>query len=89
MIFGTIARKGNENGGFNGEYLGDRVSLSDDKLMDSDSKAEIMGWEKPLTEGSCKSCVVSRWPILNIIFGMGVVDTAMQQYKPTSRITVC
>ncbi|KAF2324289.1 hypothetical protein GH714_011716 [Hevea brasiliensis] len=55
LILGTIARKENENGHANGDYLEDRVTFSEDKLMDSDSKAVMMAWEKPLMEAHAKA----------------------------------
>lgn len=85
---GTIARKENGSRGFNGEYLDDRVSFSEDKLMDSNSKAVMMEWEKPLMEAHAKAVCSGGGHILNIGFGMGLVDTAIQQYKPTSHTII-
>ncbi|KAF2324296.1 hypothetical protein GH714_011778 [Hevea brasiliensis] len=86
LILGTIARKENENGHANGDYLEDRVTFSEDKLMDSDSKAVMMAWEKPLMEAHAKAVCSGGGHILNIGFGMGLVDTAIQQYNPTHTI---
>lgn len=88
LILGTIARKENGNGVFNGEYLEDRVSFSEDKLMDCDSKAVMMEWERPLMEAHAKAVCSAGGQILNIGFGMGLVDNAIQQYKPTSHTIV-
>ncbi|CAN0873213.1 Protein arginine N-methyltransferase 2 [Linum grandiflorum] len=88
LILGTIARKENDNGNSNGDYLKDRVSFSEDKLLDSESKGVMMAWEKPLMEAHAKAVCSGGGDILNIGFGMGLVDTAIQQYSPTSHTIV-
>ncbi|KAK7828670.1 protein arginine n-methyltransferase 2 [Quercus suber] len=84
LVLGTIARRKNENGDFDGAYLEDRVTFSEDKLMDSDSKAVMMAWEKPLMEAHAKAVCSGGGHILNVGFGMGLVDTAIQQYAPVT-----
>ncbi|KAL3514393.1 hypothetical protein ACH5RR_027110 [Cinchona calisaya] len=88
LVLGTIARKGSANGGSNVDYLEDRVSFSEDKLMDTEDKAIMMAWEKPLMEAHAKAVCSGGGRILNIGFGMGLVDTAIQQYKPASHTIV-
>ncbi|KAF5740628.1 hypothetical protein HS088_TW11G00705 [Tripterygium wilfordii] len=88
LILGTIARKENKNGDSSGDYLEDRISFSEDKLMDSDSKAIMMAWEKPLMEAHAKAVCSGGGHILNIGFGMGLVDTAIQQYSPATHTIV-
>lgn len=88
LVLGTIMRRTNENGDFDGAYLEDRVTFSEDKLMDSDSKAVMMAWEKPLMEAHAKAVCSGGGHILNIGFGMGLVDTAIQQYAPVTHTIV-
>ncbi|XP_076959265.1 protein arginine N-methyltransferase 2-like [Bidens hawaiensis] len=88
LILGTIARKENKVGDLDGEYLQDRVSFSEDKLMDAESKAVMMAWEKPLMEAHAKAICSRGGHILNIGFGMGLVDTAIQQYGPVTHTIV-
>lgn len=88
LILGTIARKENKNSNSDRDYLEDRVSFSEDKLMDSDSKAVMMAWEKPLMEAHAKAICSGGGHILNIGFGMGLVDTAIQQYSPVTHTIV-
>lgn len=88
MILGTIAREAKKNSDSNGNYLEDRVSFSEDKLMDSNSKAVMMAWEKPLMEAHAKAVCSGGGHILNIGFGMGLVDTAIQQYSPVTHTIV-
>lgn len=90
LVLGTIARKDNENAnsGGNRDYLEDRVSFSEDKVMDSESKAVMMAWEKPLMEAHAKAVCSGGGHVLNVGFGMGLVDTAIQQYAPVSHTIV-
>ncbi|CAA2944874.1 protein arginine N-methyltransferase 2 isoform X3 [Olea europaea var. sylvestris] len=88
LILGTIARKENAKGKSDSDYLADRVNFSEDKVMDSKSKAVMMAWEKPLMEAHAKAICSKGGDMLNIGFGMGLVDTAIQQYAPTSHTIV-
>ena len=88
MILGTIARRANPSDDSTGNYLEDRVTFSEDKLMDSESKAVMMAWEKPLMEAHAKAVCSGGGHILNIGFGMGLVDNAIQQYAPVTHTIV-
>jgi len=88
LILGTIARKENKSGDSGANYLEDRVSFSEDKLMDSESKAVMMAWEKPLMEAHARAVCSGGGHVLNIGFGMGLVDSAIQQYAPASHTIV-
>ncbi|GKA30465.1 protein arginine N-methyltransferase 2 [Tanacetum coccineum] len=88
LILGTIARKESKVGDFEADYLEDRVSFSEDKIMDADSKAVMMAWEKPLMEAHAKAICSGGGHILNIGFGMGLVDTAIKQYGPVTHTIV-
>ncbi|KAL6216673.1 PREDICTED: protein arginine N-methyltransferase 2 [Fragaria vesca subsp. vesca] len=88
LVLGTIARRENENGGWNDGYLQDRVSFSEDKLMDAENKAVMMAWENPLMEAHAKAVCSNGGHVLNIGFGMGLVDTAIQKYSPAKHTIV-
>ncbi|KAI4321065.1 hypothetical protein MLD38_034486 [Melastoma candidum] len=88
LVLGTIARKGNDATERNREYLEDRVSFSEDKLMDSESKAVMMAWERPLMEAHAKAVCSGGGHVLNVGFGMGLVDEAIQRYKPVMHTIV-
>nr|GMD99434.1 protein arginine N-methyltransferase 2 [Ipomoea batatas] len=70
------------------DYLDDRVSFSEDKIMDAESKAVMMAWEKPLMEAHAKAVCSNGGHVLNVGFGMGLVDTAIQQYAPASHTII-
>lgn len=88
LILGTIARRAYADGDSNKDYLEDRISFSEDKLMESNSKAIMMAWEKPLMEAHAKAICSRGGHILNIGFGMGLVDDAIQQYEPVTHTIV-
>ncbi|GER38096.1 ankyrin repeat family protein [Striga asiatica] len=88
LILGTIARKDNSDGKSSGCYLEDRVTFSEDKVMDTESKAVMMAWEKPLMEAHANAICSRGGHILNIGFGMGLVDIAIQQYSPVCHTIV-
>ncbi|KAI3503572.1 hypothetical protein L1887_32018 [Cichorium endivia] len=87
-ILGTIARRETKIGDLDGDYLEDRVSFSEDKLMYANSRAIMMAWEKPLMEAHAKAICSRGGHILNIRFRMGLMDTAIQQYKPVTQTIV-
>ncbi|KAL5706894.1 type IV protein arginine methyltransferase [Ranunculus cassubicifolius] len=88
LVLGTIARSANKDIDSEGVYLEDRVTFSEGKLMDSNSKAIMMAWEEPLMEAHAKAVCSAGGHILNIGFGMGLVDTAIQKYSPASHTIV-
>ncbi|KAL9257710.1 arginine N-methyltransferase 2-like protein [Drosera capensis] len=88
LVLGMIARKSGKRDDSNGDYLEDRITFSEDKLMDSSSKAVMMAWEKPLMEAHAKAVCSNGGHILNIGFGMGLVDTAIQQYSPATHTII-
>ncbi|KAF3542798.1 hypothetical protein DY000_02005653 [Brassica cretica] len=88
LILGTIARKETKNEYSNQEYLQDRVTFSEDKIMDNESKGVMMSWEKPLMEAHAKAICTNGGSILNVGFGMGLADTAIQQYNPTKHTII-
>lgn len=87
LVLGTISRRVDKKDDKR-DYLEDRVTFSEDKLMDSNSKAIMMAWEKPLMEAHAKAVCAGGGHILNIGFGMGLVDTAIQQYSPVTHTII-
>ncbi|KAL4181066.1 hypothetical protein AMTRI_Chr12g269260 [Amborella trichopoda] len=94
LLLGTIARRKKEAGqGSCDGYLEDRVAFSEDRLMDSDNKAVMMAWEKPLMEAHAKAVCCGgvdggAGQILNVGFGMGLIDMAIQQFSPLSHTII-
>ncbi|CAM0876362.1 unnamed protein product [Alopecurus aequalis] len=87
LILGTVARRqvppANSSDGVPAEsYLDSRVSFSEDRVMDADSKAVMMEWERPLMEAHARAVCTGAGKVLNVGFGMGLVDQAIQRYEP-------
>ncbi|KAG9440221.1 hypothetical protein H6P81_020386 [Aristolochia fimbriata] len=90
LVLGTIARATSKTSSDpTATYLEDRVVFSEDRVMDSESKAVMMAWEKPLMESHARAiCNKKGGNVLNIGFGMGLVDAAIQRYNPSMHTIV-
>ncbi|KAL5210818.1 hypothetical protein ABZP36_006441 [Zizania latifolia] len=94
LVLGTVARRqagsANSSDGPPAEsYLESRVSFSEERVMDAESKAVMMKWEQPLMEAHARAvCSGGGGKVLNVGFGMGLVDEAIQRYKPDEHTIV-
>jgi type IV protein arginine methyltransferase len=94
LLLGTVARRqappANASDSAPAEsYLESRVSFSEERVMDAESKAVMMAWERPLMEAHARAvCSGSGCKVLNIGFGMGIVDEAIQRYEPEEHTIV-
>ncbi|GLJ43724.1 hypothetical protein SUGI_0910380 [Cryptomeria japonica] len=88
LVLGRIAIR--EKGNCSSDYLEQRVLYSEDRLMDEEGKGVMMAWEKPLMEAHARAVCGGGegGHILNVGFGMGLVDTAIQKYKPASHTII-
>jgi hypothetical protein len=77
-----------EDGDHGKPYLQQRVEYSEGRLMDEESKGVMMAWEKPLMEAHAKCVCGAGGDILNVGFGMGLVDTAIQGYSSITSHTI-
>jgi protein arginine N-methyltransferase 2 len=50
-----------------------------------DDDAVMMSWERPLMQAhtSLLTCNQKNKRVLNVGFGMGIIDTALQEYDPS------
>jgi protein arginine N-methyltransferase 2 len=89
LIFGALEKYVPKTEFSNKTYLEERVKFSEDKLMDEEGKGVMMAWEKPLMEAHAKAvCAGGGGDILNVGFGMGLVDMAIQSYDPVSHTII-
>eukprot|EP00850_Spirogloea_muscicola_P022637 SM000304S11859 [mRNA] locus=s304:123482:126140:- [translate_table: standard] len=72
----------------NAKYLRDRVEYSEDRLMDNESKGVMMAWEGALMEAHAHVVCSQGGDILNVGFGLGLVDKAIQRRNPKSHTIV-
>ncbi|ORZ17958.1 arginine N-methyltransferase 2, partial [Absidia repens] len=67
----------------NEEYLQQKLHYDDNKLMDANNDAVMMGWEGPLMVEHAKvMCPKEGLDVLNVGFGLGLIDMELQKYKP-------
>ncbi|KAI8092723.1 arginine N-methyltransferase 2 [Halteromyces radiatus] len=67
----------------NEDYLQQKLHYDDNKLMDANDDAVMMGWEGPLMVEHAKvMCPKEGLDVLNVGFGLGLIDMELQKYKP-------
>lgn len=61
-----------------------RLTYTDDgRLLDEKGHAIMMDWEKPIMEKSAEIICRNGGRVLNVGFGMGLIDTAIENYPIT------
>lgn len=70
------------------DYLQQKLEFSDDKLLDANGEAVMMEWEKPIMIAHANVVCQNGGDILNVGFGMGLVDAAIQEYCPASHTII-
>ncbi|CAG8493447.1 9908_t:CDS:10 [Ambispora leptoticha] len=97
LILGLLGRKNQEeekkNDGkpSNENFLTRPLKYSEDgtRLLDYENNGVMMGWEKPLMEKHAQIiCPRENLDILNIGFGLGLIDTEIQKYKPRTHTII-
>jgi type IV protein arginine methyltransferase len=104
LLLSSILDNNNDNDNKNKEgkkssesegYLGQKLRYVDGVLLDADNEAVMMGWEAPLmvhhadiicgnTAGSGSGC----GDVLNVGFGLGIIDTEIQKRNPRSHTII-
>ncbi|RKF60243.1 Protein arginine N-methyltransferase 2 [Erysiphe neolycopersici] len=67
------------------DYLSSTLTFTDDKLLDADNNGVMMAWETSIMRRTVDLLLPSLTPgarILNIGFGMGIVDRMFRDTKP-------
>lgn len=89
LILGVVARREKKVGeGAEKPYLQQRVEYSEGKLLDEENKGVMMAWENPLMAAHAKAICATGGHVLNVGFGMGLVDTAIQSHHPASHTII-
>ncbi|KAJ2359443.1 hypothetical protein IWW50_001061 [Coemansia erecta] len=89
MVLRLLNKESDINKAANEDYLTQPVEYSGDKLIDAEKNGVMMSWETPLMEvhaqtiGSKPNCAV-----LNVGFGMGIIDGALQELSPAKHVIV-
>ncbi|KAI8062765.1 ankyrin repeat-containing domain protein [Gilbertella persicaria] len=70
-------------------YLQQKLHYDDNKLMDENNDAVMMGWEGPLMVEHAKvMCPKEGLNVINVGFGLGLIDTELQKYKPKNHYII-
>lgn len=78
-----------ENAIANDAYLKQKLHYDDNKLMDENNDAVMMGWEGPLMVEHAKvMCPKEGLNVINVGFGLGLIDTELQKYKPKNHYII-
>ncbi|KAF7729657.1 hypothetical protein EC973_004030 [Apophysomyces ossiformis] len=73
----------------NEDYLKQKLHYDDNKLMDENNDAVMMGWEAPLMVEHAKvMCPREGLDVLNVGFGLGLIDSELQKYKPKNHFII-
>ncbi|AEO53872.1 hypothetical protein MYCTH_2295764 [Thermothelomyces thermophilus ATCC 42464] len=67
-------------------YLRSKLTYSDGKLVDDNGNGVMMAWETDIMRRSVEALLPNKEPgkrILNIGFGMGIIDTMFAETKPS------
>jgi protein arginine N-methyltransferase 2 len=88
MVLGAVGRTGHGRAP-DLSYLQQPVRYDgDDKLLDTENDAVMMDWEAPLMERHAQVICAARGDVLNVGFGMGIIDGYMQTHKPRSHTII-
>jgi protein arginine N-methyltransferase 2 len=73
------------------DYLRQRLHYTADgnALLDSDEDAVMMEWERPLMQAHAQILMEGTGRrVMNVGFGMGIIDTALQNKEPSQHIII-
>jgi protein arginine N-methyltransferase 2 len=67
-----------------------RYNAANTLLLDNDNDAVMMEWERPLMNAHANILVngTKRKRVMNIGFGLGIIDTALQGYEPALHVII-
>lgn len=96
LILGTSQRlnKSPDEHGTKPDYLSShkvRYNVEETTLLDEDNDAIMMEWERPLMKAHASIITNNNSPnlkVLNVGFGMGIIDTILQETKPALHIII-
>jgi protein arginine N-methyltransferase 2 len=63
-------------------YFQQKLTFTEDAILDEFGKNVMMLWEKGVMEEAAEIICYNQGDVLNIGFGMGIIDTAIQNYNP-------
>jgi len=72
------------------DYLSRNVRYEGDALLDEDDDGVMMEWERPLMSLHAQviTSAAKQKRVLNVGFGMGIIDTELQSYDPALHVII-
>jgi len=64
-----------------GSYLDTDLTFTENEILLPDGFEVMMEWERPIMERSAEIITVNSGDVLNVGFGMAIIDTAIQQFE--------
>lgn len=72
----------------NKDYLESKLTWDGERLLDDAGDAVMMGWETPLMKAHVEALDVSGSNVLNVGFGMGIIDSEIQRHSPKLHVII-
>lgn len=69
-------------------YLDEKLTFYDDRIVDQEGGCVMMNWETSWMKRSAEIICQTPGDILNIGFGMGIIDTFIQSHNPTTHTII-
>lgn len=69
-------------------FLTTSVRYEGGDLLDADNRGVMMEWERPIMEAHAAKLCQSCGDVLNIGFGLGIIDSAIQTHRPRSHTII-
>ncbi|KAJ2008203.1 hypothetical protein H4R26_000323 [Coemansia thaxteri] len=89
MVLRMFSKDTSDGKAVNEDYLTQPVEYSGDRLVDAEKNGVMMSWETPLMELHAKViCSKPDSVVLNVGFGMGIIDSALQDLRPGRHVIV-
>ena len=88
LLLGASERRAASSDASNAEYLSRSIKYDGDRLLDTADDAVMMEWEAPLMRAHAARLCAAGGSVMNIGFGMGIVDRAIQTHAPTTHTIV-
>ncbi|PWA03348.1 hypothetical protein BB558_000465 [Smittium angustum] len=71
------------------DYLNTPITYIGDRLLDAQKNGVMMEWEEPIMQEHAKIiCSKPKAKILNVGFGMGIIDSKIQSFDPSLHVIV-
>ncbi len=88
LIFSTLGKSKVDATGTKTEYLEKPVRYVGESLLDEDDRGVMMEWERPIMDVHAQLLCEKKGDVLNVGFGLGCVDNAIQSHAPKSHTII-